>query len=54
MEAEQFHQQFQRHLKMTNVGRNMQCAYTSNVLEILMFKTFEGFKKQGACEMANN
>jgi hypothetical protein len=26
---------------MTNVGRNMQCAYTSVVEEILKFKTLE-------------
>jgi hypothetical protein len=27
-----------RHLKVTNVGRNMQCAYTSHVEDILNFK----------------
>jgi hypothetical protein len=43
-----------RDLKMTNVGQNIQCAYTSNGEEILMFKTCKGFKKQVACEMANN
>jgi hypothetical protein len=32
---------------MTNVG-----ACTSDVEEILMFKSFEGFKKQIACETA--
>jgi hypothetical protein len=30
------------------------CAYTSDVEEILTFKTFKGFKKQVACEMAND
>jgi hypothetical protein len=32
----------------------MQCAYTGDVEEILMFKAFEGFKKQVACETAND
>jgi hypothetical protein len=36
-----------------NVGQNMQCAYTSDVEEILMFITFKGFKKQVAHETAN-
>jgi hypothetical protein len=31
----------------------MQCAYTSDVEEILTFKTFKDFKKQAACETAN-
>jgi hypothetical protein len=39
---------------MTNVGQNMQCAYTSDAEENLMFKTFKGFKKQVACETPNN
>jgi hypothetical protein len=39
---------------MTNTGRNMECAYTSDVEEILMFKTFKGFKKQVPRETANN
>jgi hypothetical protein len=39
---------------MSNVGRNMTCAYISDVKDILTFKTFNGFKKQVACEMANN
>jgi hypothetical protein len=39
---------------MTDIGRNMQCAYTSDVEEILTFKTFKGFKKQVACETGNN
>jgi hypothetical protein len=39
---------------MINVGQNMQCAYISDVEEILTFKTFKGFKKQVACETANN
>jgi hypothetical protein len=26
---------FWKHLKMTNVGQNMQCAYTSDAEEIL-------------------
>jgi hypothetical protein len=30
---------------MINVGRNMQYAYSSDVEEILTFKTFEVFKK---------
>jgi hypothetical protein len=30
---------------MTNVRRSMQCTYTSDVEEILAFKTFEVFKK---------
>jgi hypothetical protein len=30
----------------------MQCAYTSDLEEILMFKTFKGFKKQVACRTA--
>jgi hypothetical protein len=30
----------------------MQCAYTSDVEEILKFKTFKGFKKQVACKTA--
>jgi hypothetical protein len=53
-EAQQFQQQFYRYLKMSNVGRNMKCAYISDVEEILTFKTFKGFKKQVACELANN
>jgi hypothetical protein len=43
-EAEQFHQQFERHLKMINVGRNMWYAYNSDVDEILAFKTSKDFK----------
>jgi hypothetical protein len=39
---------------MTNVGRNMYCAYITDVEEMLTFKTFKGFKKQVACETANN
>jgi hypothetical protein len=39
---------------MANVGRNMQYAYTSDVEEILKFKTLKGFKMQAACETANN
>jgi hypothetical protein len=39
---------------MTNVGWNMQCAYTSDVEEIITFKTFKLFKKQVARELANN
>jgi hypothetical protein len=31
---------------MTNVGQNMQSAYTSDVEEILTFKTSKGFKMQ--------
>jgi hypothetical protein len=38
--------------KLTNIGQNMQCAY-SDVQEILNFKTFKGFKKQLAHIMAN-
>jgi hypothetical protein len=37
-----------------NVGRNMYCAYSSDIKEILEFKTFKGFKKQVACKTANN
>jgi hypothetical protein len=33
--------------------RNTQYAYTSDVEEVLTFKTFKGFKKQAACETAN-
>jgi hypothetical protein len=44
-EAQQFHQQFYRHLKMTNVDQKMLCAYISDVKEILYFKTFKGFKE---------
>jgi hypothetical protein len=32
----------------------MRCAYTSDVEEILKFKTYKGFKKKVACQMANN
>jgi hypothetical protein len=32
---------------MTNVGQNMKCVYISDVGEILTFKPFKGFKKQG-------
>jgi hypothetical protein len=39
---------------MTNIGWNMKCAYTSDVEEILMFKTFKGFEKKTPCEMDNN
>jgi hypothetical protein len=39
---------------MTNVGQNMQCAYTTDAEEILMFKTPKDFKKQVACEMKSN
>jgi hypothetical protein len=53
-EAQQSLQQFYRHMKMTSVGRNMQCAYTSDVEEILKFKTFKGFKKQVASKTNNN
>jgi hypothetical protein len=38
---------------MTNVVRNMQYAYTSDVEDILMLKTFKGLKKQVACETVN-
>jgi hypothetical protein len=38
---------------MTNVGRNMLLAYTSDVEEILTFKTFKAFKNQVACQTAN-
>jgi hypothetical protein len=38
---------------MTNVGQNMQSAYTSDVEDILTFKTSIGFKMQDACETAN-
>jgi hypothetical protein len=38
---------------MTNVGRNMLCAYTSDADEILTFKSFKGFKMQVACETDN-
>jgi hypothetical protein len=54
MEAQQFHWQLQRHLKMTNVGQHTQYAYTGDVEEILTFKSFEGFEKKLACEAANN
>jgi hypothetical protein len=46
--AQYFHQQFQSHLKMNNVGRNIYCEYTSDAEEILKFKTSKGFKKQVA------
>jgi hypothetical protein len=46
MEAQKFHQQFFGHLKITDVGRNMQCAYTSDVEEISTFKTFEVLKSK--------
>jgi hypothetical protein len=39
---------------MINVGRNIQCAYTSCIEEILTFKNFKGFKKQVARETVNN
>jgi hypothetical protein len=39
---------------MINVGRNMSYAYTSDVEGILRFKISKGFKKQAACETANN
>jgi hypothetical protein len=39
---------------MTNVDRNMQDAYTSDVEETLTIKSFKGFRKQVGCEMANN
>jgi hypothetical protein len=39
---------------MTNVGRNMCCAYTGDAEEIFTFKTFKGFKKQVACKTDNN
>jgi hypothetical protein len=39
---------------MTNVGRNMQCAYTSDVEQILKYKTFKCFKKQVARETSSN
>jgi hypothetical protein len=32
----------------------MECPYTSDVEEILKFKTFQCVKKQVACETANN
>jgi hypothetical protein len=35
---------------MTNGGRNMYCG----VEQIFKFKTFKGFKKQVACETADN
>jgi hypothetical protein len=53
-EAQQFHQQFLRQLKMVNVDSNMQCGYTSGVERILKFKALKGFKKQVTCKMANN
>jgi hypothetical protein len=39
---------------MITVSRNMQCAYTTDVEEILHFKTFKGFKKQVTFKTANN
>jgi hypothetical protein len=39
---------------MTNIRLNIQYAYTSVAEEILMFKTFKGFKKQVVCETDNN
>jgi hypothetical protein len=39
---------------MTNVGQKMYSAYITDVEEIFNFKTFKGFEKQFACEMANN
>jgi hypothetical protein len=39
---------------MTTVGQNIYCAYTSDVEEVLKFKTSKGFKKQDACETDNN
>jgi hypothetical protein len=38
---------------MTSVGRNIWYAYTSDVEEILSFKTFKVFKKQFAFDTAN-
>jgi hypothetical protein len=35
---------FTFYLKMTSIGRNMSCAYTSDVEEILTFKSFKGSK----------
>jgi hypothetical protein len=33
---------------MASVGRNVSCAYISEVEEILKFRYFKGFKKQVA------
>jgi hypothetical protein len=38
---------------MTDVGRNMKYAHTSDIEEILKFKISKGFKKQVACDTAN-
>jgi hypothetical protein len=38
---------------MINVGLNIQCTYISDE-EVLTFKTFNIFKKQIACETAND
>jgi hypothetical protein len=38
---------------VTSVGRNGQCAYISDVEEILEFKSFKSFKKQVASKTGN-
>jgi hypothetical protein len=45
-EAQQFHQKFWRHLKMTSADRNMLCAYSSDVEEILTFKILKVLKSK--------
>jgi hypothetical protein len=54
MEAQQFHQQVLSHLRMTNVGQNMQCANISDAEEISCLKLLQVLKKQAACDMDNN
>jgi hypothetical protein len=44
IEAQQFEQQFWRHMKMSDAGRNMYCAYISDVEEILRFKLLNALK----------
>jgi hypothetical protein len=39
---------------MTDIGRNMYCAYASDAEDILKFKTFKSSKRQVACKMDNN
>jgi hypothetical protein len=41
-------------MSMTNVARNMQFAYTSDVEEILTLETFNTFQKQVICETAKS
>jgi hypothetical protein len=41
-------------MKVTNVGRNIKYAYTSDAEEILKFRIFKGFKKEIAYESDNN